>query len=608
MAEKSRPWREAWRDRVRGGAAVWQVAFRADPRALTVTIAMAAMTAVTAPLFAMALRSLTDGVVSGTTRPVVVAVLLYAAQLTAGQLAAHLNFPARMRVMERSSHAIDQELMRLAGGAPGLEHMERPDYADRIELLRGSRRQLGQVSDAIVWNLQTILQLLTTTVVLAGAHPLLMLLPLFALPALVISQRTVWSLEELQQRLAERARTRIHLFKTALSPVAAKEVRVFGMQGALLDRYDALWRSTEREVVRVNASFQAKNIAAWMVFACGYIGAISLVARDAVEGRASAGDVVLAITLASQIRQQMTSVYQMIQWATQVLVGCERFGWLRSHAIEAAEAATPADPRPVPARLVDGITFDRVTFGYPSTEADVLRDVSIHLPAGSTIAVVGDNGAGKSTLVKLLARFYDPSEGCILVDGVDLRDLDVDEWRARLSAGFQDFARFELAVREVVGIGDLDMLDDVAAVTGALDRASANDVTSDLPDGLDTLVGKSFEGGHDLSGGQWQKLALGRAMMREAPLLLLLDEPTAALDAQTEHRLFERYAGAARRAAGATGAITLLVSHRFSTVRMADLILVVDGNGIAEAGSHEELMGLHGVYAELYELQARAYR
>ena len=608
MAEKNRPWREAWRDRVRGGAAVWHVAFRADPRALSVTVGMAALTAVSAPLFAMALRSLTDGVATGTTRPVVIGVSLYVLQLATGQLAAHVNFPARMRVMERASHAIDQELMRLAGGAPGLEHMERPDYADRVELLRNSRRQLGQVSDAIVWNIQTILQLVTTTAVLAGAHPLLMLLPLFALPALVVSQRTVWSLEELQERLAERARTRIHLFKTALSPVAAKEVRVFGMQDTLIARYDEIWRSTDREILRVNSTFQAKNVAAWLVFACGYVGAIALVARDAVEGRASAGDVVLAITLASQIRQQMTSVYQMIQWATQVLVGCERFGWLRAHAIDAAAAARPAEPKPVPARLVDGITFDAVSFRYPGTETDILRDVSVHLPSGSTVAVVGDNGAGKSTLVKLLSRFYDPAEGRILVDGVDLRDLDVDEWRSRLSAGYQDFARFELAVREVVGVGDLEMLDDVGAVGDALERASATDVAADLPDGLDTLVGKSFEGGHDLSGGQWQKLALGRAMMREAPLLLLLDEPTAALDAQTEHSLFERYAGAARRAAGATGAITLLVSHRFSTVRMADLILVVDGNGIREAGAHDELIRRNGLYAELYELQARAYR
>ena len=198
---------------------------------------------------------------------------------------------------------------------------------------------------------------------------------------------------------------------------------------------------------------------------------------------------------------------------------------------------------------------------------------------------------------------------------MDLADLDVDEWRARLSAGFQDFVRFELVAREVVAIGDVAARPDVTtrgdgdrAVLDALDRASARGVVDELGDGLDAQLGKSFVGGAELSGGQWQKLALGRSMMREDPILLLLDEPTAALDAPSEHALFERYAGAARRAATASGAITLLVSHRFSTVRMANLILVVDGSTIAEAGDHASLMAAGGLYAELYELQARSYR
>ena len=235
-------------------------------------------------------------------------------------------------------------------------------------------------------------------------------------------------------------------------------------------------------------------------------------------------------------------------------------------------------------------------------------DVNLLLPAGATVAVVGDNGAGKTTLVKLLAGLYLPTNGRISLDGVDLAELDPDQWRQRISAGFQDHARFEFLAREAVGIGDLTRLDDDAAVTAAMDRAGAADLLETLPHGLATQLGPAGDGGIDLSGGQWQKLALGRAMMRTTPLLLLLDEPTAALDADTEHQLFEHWTTAAHQLRQTTGAITVLVSHRFSTVRMADLIVVLDHGAIVEVGSHAELMSHDGLYAELFELQARSYR
>jgi ATP-binding cassette subfamily B protein len=232
------------------------------------------------------------------------------------------------------------------------------------------------------------------------------------------------------------------------------------------------------------------------------------------------------------------------------------------------------------------------------------------------VALVGENGAGKTTLVKLLCGLYQPSPGRLLVDGVDLRRLDVETWRSRTAAGFQDFARFMLLVRESVGVGDVRSVEDVAAVAAALERAHAADVVADLPHGLETQLGRYFRPGVGqaaasalaLSGGQWQKLALGRAMMRPEPLLLVLDEPTAALDAPSEHALFERYAGAARRSAAANGGITVLVSHRFSTVRMADLIVVMEQGRVVAIGSHAQLTAQGGLYAELYELQARAYR
>jgi ATP-binding cassette subfamily B protein len=235
--------------------------------------------------------------------------------------------------------------------------------------------------------------------------------------------------------------------------------------------------------------------------------------------------------------------------------------------------------------------------------------VSVLLPAGAVVAIVGENGAGKTTLVKLLAKMYEPSSGSILVDETPLARLPAAAWRSRLAGAFQDFFRFEFRAGQTVGLGDVPRLHDEPAVLAAVGRAGAGDVIAHLTTGLDTQLGPTWPEGVDVSFGQWQKLALARGFMREQPLLLILDEPTAALDAETEHALFERYASVAHETGvHANGRITILVSHRFSTVRMADLIVVLDGARLVEVGTHEELMGRHGQYAELYGIQAAAYR
>jgi ATP-binding cassette subfamily B protein len=239
----------------------------------------------------------------------------------------------------------------------------------------------------------------------------------------------------------------------------------------------------------------------------------------------------------------------------------------------------------------------------------VLDNVSLTLPAGKVVAIVGENGAGKSTLVKLIAKMYEPSTGAIRVDDVPLARIPASAWRDRLAGAFQDFFRFEFAAQQTVGLGDLPRIEQREAVTAAVARAGADDVVARLPSGLDTQLGATWPGGAELSFGQWQKLALARGFMRDRPLLLILDEPTAALDAETEHALFDRYAAAARDPHVARdGRITILVSHRFSTVRMADLIVVLDGARLADVGTHDELMSRGGQYAQLYRIQAAAYR
>jgi ATP-binding cassette subfamily B protein len=292
--------------------------------------------------------------------------------------------------------------------------------------------------------------------------------------------------------------------------------------------------------------------------------------------------------------------------------GSRRLAWLEDYA---ASFDARADA-PAPDTLTRGIEFDRVWFTYPGTQEPVLRDVSLTLPAGTVVAIVGENGAGKTTLVKLLSKFYEPSDGRILIDGVDLATISAEQWRTRLAGAYQDFFRFELLAHQTVGVGDVPRVDDGDAVHAAVDRAGATDVVERLEAGLDTQLGPGWPDGIDVSFGQWQKLALARGFMRDEPLVLVLDEPTAALDAETEHALFERYAAQAHSTSDPDGGrrdtprgrIVILVSHRFSTVRMADLIVVLDGSRVVEVGSHDELVARGGQYAELYAIQATAYR
>jgi ATP-binding cassette subfamily B protein len=285
--------------------------------------------------------------------------------------------------------------------------------------------------------------------------------------------------------------------------------------------------------------------------------------------------------------------------------GSRRLAWLEDYA---ASVGRSGDAAPPPA-LRQGITLQNVSFAYPGTSRLVLDDVSLTLPAGAVVAIVGENGAGKTTLVKLLTRMYAPTSGEILIDAVPLSAMPAAAWRTRLAGAFQDFFKFEFTARQTIGLGDLARIDDSAAVAAAIERGGAADVIARLPAGLDTQLGPTWPGGVELSFGQWQKLALARGFMRDAPLLTILDEPTAALDAETEHALFERYAAAARAAGdGRNGRITVLVSHRFSTVRMADLIVVLDGARLVEAGTHAALVARGGQYAELYGIQAAAYR
>ncbi len=320
---------------------------------------------------------------------------------------------------------------------------------------------------------------------------------------------------------------------------------------------------------------------------------------------ATPGDVLLAVVLAGQVNLQVAGAMDLVGLLTQAFHAVGHYRWLLGYS---NARAGEHGHEPAPQRIDRDLELTEVTFTYPGTDAPVLNNVSLRIPPGAVVAIVGENGAGKTTLVKLLMRLYAPTSGTITVDDTLLDEIDINAWRGRTSAAFPDYMRYEFIAQHTVGVGNLDHLDDPDAVTKALERAGGADLPSRLPQGLGSQLGKQFRNGTELSGGQWQTLGLGRAMMRTEPLLLVLDEPTAALDASAEYALFHRYADETRRIAAKTGAITLLVSHRFSTVRMADLIVVLRDGRIAELGDHDTLIANGALYAELYEIQARSYQ
>ncbi len=584
-----------------------QISVRSDAVRSLFAILTAVGQMVTLPLRALGLRTLADGFVDGDADEALRGVATILVLTALHRLMVHASLNVRMRLRENTQVYLDSYVMGMTAGIPGLEHHERPEYLDEVELIRSERGYLANPFNPISWTVASIVQGGSTIALLAGVDVRLVLLPLFGIATAWATGRGENRLIALVDAQAEDNRVLRHHYELATLPASAKEVRVFGLTDELLARRRGLFDRLERQRRALGVERVAISSAAWGAFAAGYIAALVLTVRAVGRGDATVGDAVLILTIGSQLDQQLAELGENVAWFVRTHRAVRRLRWFSDYAETCHADLRPAAPVPVPEKLNDGIRFEGVSFGYPATSTAVLREVDLHLPAGSTVAIVGENGAGKTTLVKLLCRFYEPSAGRILIDGVDLAAIRVDEWRERITAGFQDFAMFQLLARETVSVGDVAR-DTDDAVLEALDRATTPEVVSQLPRGLDTQLGRDFEGGVELSLGQWQKLALGRAMMRTDPLLSILDEPTASLDAMTEHRLFERFHGEARRAAQARGAITILISHRFSTVRMADLILVVDGGRIREAGDHASLVAAGGLYAELYELQARAYR
>ena len=585
---------------------VLSLAFRSEPRLATLAVVLSLVSSVAGPLSALALSSLVDAAAMGSGSAALVAAaalaLTWIGQFAAGDSATHVAFELHMY----SIRTVLSQLMWNSGRVPTIELHERPDVTDRVELLHRDMKSLAFAMTSLVWAIGITIRMVTTVVILVSVHPALVVVPLLGVPSLVAGARGQRLRQRSREETIETKRLSDHLFSLGTTAGPGKEVRIFGLADEIAERHRSVRSVIQRAERRAETRALFGTVLGWLVYAIGFAGAVVFATLLAIDGRATVGDVLLVISLSGQIQWQFEGAVGLVGDFIQYLRTADHYVWLRDLADHAVARRRPTAS--VPDRITDGIRIEGVSFRYPGTNNDVLNDLDITIPAGDAVAIVGVNGAGKTTLAKLLAGFYEPTVGRITVDGIDLRDLDLDEWRKRMSGCFQDFVQFQFLARESVGLGDLPRIEDERSVNGALTRASATDVVESLPDGLETLLGKEYDAGVELSVGQWQKVALGRAMMREHPLLLILDEPTASLDAYTEHALFERYAGASGRAGREIGGITILISHRFSTVRMADMVVVLEEGRIVQTGTHEELTKSEGSYRELYDLQSRAYR
>jgi ATP-binding cassette subfamily B protein len=480
-----------------------------------------------------------------------------------------------------------------------LPQFEDATFYDKLE--RARRQTLSRVTlmSDVFTQVQEIASITFLAAGLIAFNPWLILLLLVAVLPVFLSE-TYFNQRSysLVRNWTPERRELDYLRYIGASDETAKEIKMFGLANFLKERF----ATVADRYYQVNKTLAIKRSVWGFVFNglgdVGYYVAYWVIIQQSISGEISVGGLTF---LAGSFREMRSLLQRVLTLFSEIAQKSLYLQDLFDFLEVKPRIASPEQPAPLPEVWKEGFVFENVGFKYPNSEKWALRNLSFALKAGEKLALVGENGAGKTTLVKLLARMYDPDEGSILLDGKDIKSYDLEEYRMKIGVIFQDFIRFQFTVSDNIAIGRIDERQNKPKIEQAAQLSLADSVIGQLPKGYEQLLGKRFEGGVELSGGQWQKVALGRAYMRDAQLLIL-DEPTSALDARAEYEVFQRFAGLTE------GKTAVLISHRFSTVRMADRILVIKGGTLAEIGSHEELLKKEGIYAELFNLQAEGYR
>ena len=505
-------------------------------------------------------------------------------------------------IENRAVGEVDRRLMQVGATLVDLYRVEHPSFRDELHLLQYRAAIRGPRLLVFLQRCLPLLTLIGLLFLLARLHPLLpLLLTAVAVPHLIAEEHYSRTTYQAMIRQARPAREMDYCGRLATQPTSAKEVRVFGLGGFLIRRFQQQFAAALGEMGRIRYAQLRVTAALGALYALTLAGGFWYVAAQAGAGRLTLGDVVLYLGAVIQVELLTSNLTNGIGHLYQALLPLQRLFEFLDHARPTIKLASPGQGHAAPAAGQAGIELRQVGFRYPESRQAVLTDVSAVLPAGQVTALVGANGAGKSTLVKLLTRMYDPTAGNILLDGIPLDEYDLESWRRRIAVVYQDFAQFALTLRENIAVGAFATESAEGNVERAALWAGADEIATKLPQGYDTQLTRRFAGGVELSGGEWQKVALARGVVRDAALVIL-DEPTAALDAEAEYRLFEQFRELVR------GKTALIISHRFSTVRMADHIVVLDEGRIIEAGSHAALVAQGGRYATLYEMQAGRYR
>ncbi len=544
-----------------------------------------------------------------TGKAIIDGVVAHDAPATVRWVAVELGLIALQAAFERSLSLVRQTLgarlaldinVRILDKALALElkHFEDPDFYDRLTRARreASSRPVSVVTELFRLG-QNVLTLAGYVGVLVGWSGLAVVALMFAaFPAAVSEMRFSGAAFRMRNHRSPDARRLNYLEYVLANDEHAKEVKLFALGRTLLDRYRALGERFYAEDKRLATQRTGWGYALSLLGTFAFYGAYAAMAYSAATGHLTVGQVTLYLVAFRQgqtaFQGCLASLGSMFEDNLYMANLFEYF------AMPTGEATLP----PITdARDEEGIRFEDVGFRYPGQKGWALQELSLFIPKGRSLALVGHNGAGKTTFIKLLARLYEPTQGRILLDGRDLKSYPPDELRRRIAVVFQDFNQYQFEVKENVGLGDVARLDDAPGIARAVERGGAREMIDGLPQKLDTQLGRWFKDGVELSGGQWQKVALARGFMREAADVLILDEPTAALDAEAEHEVFERVRQLAK------GRTTILISHRFSTVRMADHIVVIEAGRLAEEGSHDELVIRAGRYAKLFALQAQGY-
>ncbi|AIZ63313.1 ABC transporter ATP-binding protein [Hymenobacter sp. DG25B] len=482
-----------------------------------------------------------------------------------------------------------------------LDQFEDSTFYDKLERARRQTLSRTVLMSQVLAQAQDTITMLFLAVGLAAFNPWLLLLLLIAvIPAFLGESHFNERSYSLVHSWTPERRELDYLRQTGASDETAKEVKIFGLSGFLINRF----RLLSDEFYQKNKVLALRR-AGWGAFfaavgAAGYYAAYVYIISQAVKGAISIGQLTFLAGSFGRMRGLLEGILSRFSSVAEgALYLQDFFDFFHLQPRIVRDEARPVRPFPQP--IQQGFTFENVGFKYRNASGWALRNLNFTLQAGEKLALVGENGAGKTTLVKLLARLYDPTEGRILLDGHDLREYDPAELRQEIGVIFQDFVRFQLSAGQNLAVGRIDEKDNQPRIEQAAAQSLADSVVRKLPDGYNQIIGRRFSKGVDLSGGEWQKIALGRAYMRDAQLLIL-DEPTAALDARAEHEVFQRFADLTK------GKTAILISHRFSTVRMANRILVIEHGQFVEIGSHAELLAKGGRYAELFQLQAAGYR